>query len=78
MTNDIAIIESCYADGMEAYRKGNYSEALAFFRACIDHYETGDFSIYDEVVSDTAQCARNRFNEIAGYSYDDDELSYGK
>jgi hypothetical protein len=78
MTNDIAIIESCYADGMEAYRKGNYSEALAFFRACIDHYETADFSIYDEGVSDTAQCARNRFNEIAGYSYDDDESSYGK
>ena len=78
MTNDIAIIESCYADGMEAYRKGNYSEALAFFRACIDHYETADFSIYDEGVSDIAQCARNRFNEIAGYSYDDDELSYGK
>jgi hypothetical protein len=78
MTNDIAIIESCYADGMEAYRKGNYSEALAFFRACIDQYETADFSIYDEGVSDTAQCARNRFNEIAGYSYDDDELSYGK
>ena len=78
MTNDIAIIESCYADGMEAYRKGNYSEALAFFRACIDHYETADFSSYDEGVSDTAQCARNRFNEIAGYSYDDDELSYGK
>ena len=78
MTNDISIIESCYADGMEAYRKGNYSGALAFFRACIDHYETADFSSYDEGVSDTAQCARNRFNEIAGYSYDDDELSYGK
>ena len=78
MTNDIAIIERCYADGMEAYRKGSYSEALGFFRACIDHYETADFSIYDEGVSDTAGRARNRFNEIAGYSYDDDELSYGK
>ncbi len=78
MTNDIAIIESSYSDGMEAYRKGNYSEALAFFRACIDDYETADFSIHDEGVSDTAQSARNRFNEIAGYSYDDDELSYGK
>ena len=78
MTNDIATIERCYADGMDAYKKGSYSEALGFFRACIDHYETADFSIYDEGVSDTADRARDRFNEIAGYSYDDDELSYGK
>ena len=68
--------ENNFQQAIETYLL--YSEALAFFRACIDHYETADFSIYDEGVSDTAQSARNRFNEIAGYSYDDDELSYGK
>jgi hypothetical protein len=78
MTNDIVIIESLYADGMDAYRNGKYSEALSLFRSCIDHYEGADFPIYNEDVSDTAQMARNRFNEIAGYSYEDDELSYGK